>query len=112
LATASFTDAVFNGLMTGIAVTEVKKEIGEVVLAPNPAGDKTILSINTNIHSEIAIHVYDISGKLTATIAKDTMIERGVNTFSINTENFMPGVYFVTLSSSVGKETVKLVVTK
>ncbi|MCE3260016.1 MAG: hypothetical protein K0S12_1657, partial [Bacteroidetes bacterium] len=112
LATASFTDAVFNGLMTGIAVTEVKKEIGEVVLAPNPADDKTILSINTNIHSEIAIHVYDISGKLTATIAKDTMIERGVNTFSINTENFMPGVYFVTLSSSVGKETVKLVVTK
>ncbi|MDP3556228.1 MAG: T9SS type A sorting domain-containing protein [Bacteroidota bacterium] len=112
LATASFTDPVIAPLTGFTGYTEVKKEIGYVALYPNPASDITSLIINSNIDSDISVNVMDVTGKLVLSVVKDLQIFEGTNELTINTQNLTNGVYFVTLNTKLGKETVKLVVSK
>lgn len=110
---ASFTDAPIaaqTGTATGLA--EVKKQIGYVLLFPNPTTDATTMYISTHLKSEVTINVCDITGKIVSQVAANTLIEEGVNEFKINTANFTSGFYFVTIQSPAGKETVKLIVAK
>ncbi len=113
LAGASFTDAVIaplTGTVTGF--TEVKKQIGFVSLYPNPTSNQTTLMINSVIDSKINVLIYDVTGKLVATVANNEAIFEGYNELTINTENLMSGIYYITLNTSLGKESVKLVITK
>ncbi len=110
---ASFTDTpIAANTGTATLITEVKKQIGYVALYPNPTANQTILMINSNINSNINISIYDVTGKLVLTVANNETIFEGYNELTINTQSLVNGVYFVTLSTSLGKETVKLIVTK
>lgn len=113
-AVPNFTDAAISAvtISTATAVKEIKKEIGYVLMYPNPSVDATTMYVTTTLNSKVNVTVYDMTGKQVAIIAKDAMLEEGTNEFRINTTNFNSGVYFVTIESSVGKETVKLIVTK
>lgn len=113
LAGASFTDApIAANTNTTTGFTEVKKQIGYILLYPNPTSGKTTLMINSNINSLLEVSIYDVTGKLVVnTVNKEELFE-GINQITLNTENLLSGVYFVTLNTTVGKETVKLIVTK
>lgn len=106
---ASFTDTPIASV-TGI--TENNKEIGTIILSPNPATDFTNLSIHSKINSSVNIKVYDVTGKMINVVANNSQVFEGHNSFKIGTVNLTAGVYFVSIESNVGRETVKLVVTK
>ncbi|MGZ3900729.1 MAG: T9SS type A sorting domain-containing protein [Bacteroidia bacterium] len=106
---ASFTDTPIASV-TGI--TENAKEIGLVSLSPNPASDVTNLFIQAKINSTVNIKVYDLAGKIINTVAKNSQILEGHNSFVITTTDLNPGMYFVTIESNVGKETIKLIIAK
>lgn len=108
---ASFSATPFTGLVTGISSISNTK-LGLVALSPNPTSDLTNLTIVSNQNTTANITIYDVAGKLVATVSKEAEITEGENSFKINTANLVGGIYFVTINSTAGKETVKLVVTK
>ncbi len=114
LSSASFTDAAIAPLTntSTVGFTEVKKELGYIALYPNPASDVTSLIITSNFDTKADINVYDITGKNVLTISKNEELFQGINELSINTSKLTNGVYFVTLNTVAGKETVKLIVNK
>ena len=70
------------------------------------------LSLNTQNEGVITVSVYDITGHLVATPVQNHSLVNGENKFTINTSELNNGIYFVTLNTSNGKETVKLIVNK
>lgn len=110
----NFTDAPIAALTNTVAtgITEVKKEIGYVMVYPNPANEVSSLLINADHASEIDVKIFDITGKLAMMVLSNGRVEEGVNEIEINTSNLQTGVYFVMIESMHGKETVKLIVTK
>lgn len=111
LATASFTDAVFNGLVSGIQ-TEFEKEFGFVMLAPNPAVELTTLTITATHETVLTARIVDVTGKQISTILNSEKLPVGFNEVSINTSELSAGIYFVILQSQYGIEAVKLIVSK
>ena len=109
---ASFTDTPIAANTSAAGIFEVKKQIGYVVLSPNPSSDLTNLLINANIDSKISVSLFDVTGKLVSTPIVGETIYAGNNELKIKTDNLSNGIYFVTLYTSVGKETVKLVINK
>ena len=56
--------------------------------------------------------ITDVTGKLVSIPAQNENIVAGENNILINTSVLNSGIYFVTLLSNSGKETVKLIVNK
>lgn len=119
LAGASFTTAsiaaatqasTLNCLTTSIKQNE--NLIGLVSLFPNPTSDLTTLKIETQKSLNLNVVIYDITGKVVLTPITNYTLAGGENKITINTSELNNGVYFVTLSTISGKETVKLVVSK
>lgn len=113
-ATPNFTDAPIaaNSPTIGTTIKEVKKQIGYVLLFPNPSADQTSLYITTAQATAVNIHVFDVTGKIVSNIAKDLKLEEGTNEFNINTTDLTSGVYFVSIESGAGREVVKLIINK
>ncbi|MEO6303034.1 MAG: T9SS type A sorting domain-containing protein [Bacteroidia bacterium] len=109
---ASFSDPSIAPLTLFTGITEVKKQIGSIVLAPNPTNGVTNLVIDANTASSLNVNIYDVTGKLVATPVQNQNLTVGQNSFNINTTELNSGIYFVTLNTINGKETVKLVVSK
>ncbi|MCE3227132.1 MAG: hypothetical protein K0S32_1683 [Bacteroidetes bacterium] len=107
---AAFTHAVFVGGFVGISKTNFTDKM--VTVYPNPASDVANLVIDASSTSVITVTVFDVTGKAVSIPVVNHNLALGENTFSINTANLMPGVYFVTINSASGKETVKLAVSK
>ena len=96
-----------------MSVREVANKIGLVSLYPNPStSDNTVLKIEANNATSLNVSIFDITGKLVAAPVQNQDISAGENKISINTKELNNGIYFVTLTSSYGKETVKLIVNK
>jgi hypothetical protein len=108
---ASFTSTIFVGGFVGIKNTTNFSD-KTVSLYPNPVSDKALLVIDALNTSLINVDIYDITGKLISSPVVNQNLLTGENTYSINTSTLNNGVYFVTISSTNGKETVKLVVSK
>lgn len=112
LSTASFTDAVIASQTstTTVGFIEVKKQIGYVALYPNPANNDGYLLISSNYDSKLTAKIIDLTGKVVGEIANNEQVYEGLNEIKFSTETLPNGVYFVTLETIAGKETVKLVV--
>ena len=97
---------------TNVSINDYKNKIGSVGLYPNPTADNTALIIdNYNVES-LNVLVYDITGKLVMSPIQNQSLLVGKNKFTINTSDLNNGIYFVTLITNKGKETVKLIVNK
>lgn len=115
--TANGNTTVVNSITTftcsDVSVKEAKNLLGSVALYPNPStSDATTLLVNANNATSLSVAVYDITGKLAASPALSYEVVAGENKISISTKDLNNGIYFVTLNSFYGKETVKLVVNK
>ncbi|PBQ31779.1 hypothetical protein CNR22_08350 [Sphingobacteriaceae bacterium] len=95
-----------------VAVNEVKNTIGFVSVFPNPTKEVATLMVNTQNASALNVNIFDITGKLVASPVQNMTMTNGENKFAINTSDLQNGIYFVTLTTANGKETVKLVVNK
>ncbi len=110
----------FEGAATGIAVFN-KTDLGisssndikgvDTGIFPNPVQDELIISldIQNDIYSQMQMYVSDAAGRMI--INQNVNTNNGLNVFTINTNEWNPGVYFVNIiagSQSVSKKVVKI----
>lgn len=75
---------------------------------PNPFNPSTTIEFTLASDDHVSLNVYDVSGKLVATImSKD--LSAGKYTVGFNADNLSSGVYFYKLSTSKFEETRKMV---
>ncbi len=90
-----------------VGVEEVKKETS-LKIYPNPATDLVNVSITSNEVNK-KIQIIDLLGKV---VFSDIIADDNTN-LKINTSNFIPGVYFVSVTSNNKSiRTSKIVITK
>jgi hypothetical protein len=89
---------------TSVGLTEVKNNIVNLSLYPNPAKD--FLTVSIANAENTSIDVINALGQVVLTVNNAT------ETNTINTANLAKGVYFVTVSNGQQKSTQKLVIEK
>lgn len=94
------------------AIKTNQNNIGLISLFPNPTSEIATLTIDTQGALALSIFISDITGKVIATPVYGQNLIAGENKITLNTSELNNGIYFVTLSTLNGKETVKLVVNK
>jgi len=104
--------AITTNTCLDVSVKEVKNTLGSVSLSPNPSNDATTLSVNSSNAGPLTVSIFDLTGKLVSSPVQNQNLSNGENTFVLDTKEFQNGIYFVTLTTANGKETVKLVVNK
>jgi len=92
-----------------VSLRETTNLLNSLKLAPNPANNSASIQFNHNSNSPVAVTVTDLTGKILLNLT-DLSTQAGQNTIELSTTDLASGVYFVTLSSQTGKETVKLIV--
>ncbi len=97
---------------TNVSINDYKNKISSMALYPNPTGDNVNLIIDNHNLESINVLIYDITGKLVMSTIQNQTLPLGKNKFTINTNDLNNGIYFVTLVTNKGKETVKLIVNK
>jgi len=112
---ANGNQSVVNSVVSSTCVNASIKEannsaIGNIVLFPNPTSNMSILKINATTASVLNVSLTDITGKLVSVPVDAQALTLGENWININTNELSNGIYFVTISNSISKETVKLVV--
>jgi hypothetical protein len=95
-----------------VSVKENSSLIGSVNLFPNPSNDATTLTVSSKTGDLLNVNVYDLTGKMVLSPVQNQQLINGENKYTLNTQELTNGIYFVTLSTINGKETVKLVVNK
>lgn len=96
---------------TYTGVQSVKATMRNVRVYPNPTNGVANLSIELLQNENISVSVMNSIGQEVYSVKSKSM-DAGVNTMSLNTENWATGVYFVKVSSSKGSLNQKLTVTK
>ncbi|MCX3266676.1 SGNH/GDSL hydrolase family protein [Pedobacter agri] len=69
---------------------------------PNPAGTQTYLDVVLPQTDKLTIQVYDMMGRLVKTVINE-YLNVGKHTLEINTSTFVPGIYFLKLTSDSGQ---------
>lgn len=91
-------------------LSELNSEVLSVALFPNPTSGLTNLNLNLNQKENLSITIMNSIGQVI--YATKQTLDSGLNTLSINTENWTSGVYFVTVSNGKGNFSQKLTVSK
>ncbi len=86
-------------VITGMNVTESQKSDIGIKINPNPVEQKTKISYQLPVKSNINISVYDITGRKVATLVNEEK-EKGDYSISYNTSNLSSGLYFVKLQNN------------
>jgi hypothetical protein len=94
-----------------VSVRESAGIISSVNVFPNPAATSAVLKLNSSINSNINVNVIDLTGK-NCVSQLDLETVAGENTIELPVNSLANGVYFVTITSKAGKETVKLIVNR
>ena len=90
-----------------VGIEEVKKETS-LSIFPNPASEFVNLAITSN-ETNKRIYIIDLLGKKVYT----NILKDDVANLRVNTSNFLPGVYFVSITSNNKSiRTSKIVITK
>jgi hypothetical protein len=110
--TATIAEAVANGYEVG-ANAGLYEALSyqldaEVNMYPNPATDKTIISINLKKSSDVSIQVMDMNGKILRAANYSNL--NGTSTIEMNTENLNSGIYAVVVTIDGVISTQRLVV--
>jgi hypothetical protein len=109
--TTSVVNAITTNTCLDVSVKNNGAEIADVQLLPNPTNGDVKLNIITPVATEILVNVYDLTGKSVMPM-KEQDLANGKNSVDLKTDELQNGIYFVTVSSSKGKKTVKLVVNR
>ena len=92
------------GLSRGQQVPSYNFGIDQIT--PNPFNQKTVVTVTAAKTEKITIAIRDILGKEVYT--QDATCKSGLNNFTIDTEDFKPGYYLLSVSSSSGVITRKI----
>ncbi len=116
LAGASFTDAPIaantNTTVVPNSIANHNTQLNAVTLYPNPSTDASSLSFTTAHNTEVSVYVSDVTGKIILIPVVNAAMNAGQNTININSSSLTAGIYFVTIKSSLGNETLKMIINK
>lgn len=108
-----FDESTYTFALKGVAtvVTDVQSalESSFVKLYPNPSGDFACVSLFLQQEDQIVIRVLDAQGKEVLPTVEENA-KPGEHQFVLNTSVLSNGIYFVHVSSSTKKQTIKTVV--
>lgn len=91
-----------------VGVTEVTAGVNSINASPSPFGASTTFFVNTTTNSEVAINVYDVTGKKVETVQNGVM-PAGQHEIVWTPENLSEGVYFVQMEIEGQVYTKKIV---
>lgn len=103
---------MFGGDTASSAITVKELSIIENSLSvyPNPARDQFVLKFNTKTGESITWSLYDVNGRMILKPATES--SSGVYTKTVSTSQLSPGVYFLSIESSVESIVTRVVVVK
>jgi hypothetical protein len=93
-----------------IRTITIKRGIGEITVSPNPATDKSILTLNSLINASAIIYITDISGKYVHMESRS--VTKGNNNIELPVSNLPGGVYLVGIRMEGESAVEKLIVQK
>jgi hypothetical protein len=105
------TGAMFPSALFGfdfVGVEEHRNFGANLSVYPNPSSGNSAIRFVSALVQPVEIRVTDLSGR-TALLINETAVA-GANLYILNMQDLEGGVYFVTVTSGVSKETVKLLV--
>lgn len=79
---------------------------------PNPFNPETNIRFSIPKSSNVTVQVFDITGRLVSTLAKDELVTAGVKEVRFNASNLASGIYFYTLKAGSFTETKKMILVK
>lgn len=94
-----------------VGIAGIKMNIGTVKVYPNPTSGVANIAIDMKQNDALNITVMNSIGQQVYSV-KSKAMDAGVNTITLNTENWAGGVYFINISSPKGSLNQKLTVTK
>jgi hypothetical protein len=101
---------------TIIGIKNVSNEVPAVYSLeqnfPNPFNPTTTIRFNVSKSSNATLKVYDITGKLVATLFENEAVTPGKKEIVFNSTNLSSGIYFYTLSAGDFKDTKKMILVK
>lgn len=89
-----------------LAVNESKNSA--VSIYPNPFTDQVTVAYDLKTTSDVAITIYDVSGRAVKNLTKSNQ-KAGKNNWTIPTQDLKAGVYFYQLKTNGGQSTGKLI---
>lgn len=93
-----------------VGINEIKS-IDEVVIYPNPASTNATIEFNLDNEENLAINIYDVTGKLVNQIG-NTTYSVGNQKITIDGSNLENGLYYVNIVSESGVITQRLMINK
>lgn len=97
---ATITEAVANGFVDGTDVPASIDELNQVdatlQVYPNPANDFATIAVNLTSESNASVRILDMSGKTVASRNYGSI--SGASSITLNTQQFVPGMYIVELT--------------
>lgn len=88
-----------------------KEEMQVTSIYPNPAKDKTTISVALKKNEQADIRIYDAQGRLVDMLQTVTAVTAGTQQISYNMKSSNPGIYNVVVTTNTGvRATYKLIV--
>lgn len=109
---AGFSNSSAGSKVENEDVIEESNEANALVIFPNPTSGSATIAFVAPSDNRAVMNVYSIDGKLISTVTDENVEQGNGYSVDINTDSWIPGIYFVRLT--VGNETSigKLVVIK
>jgi hypothetical protein len=106
---ATQTNQIPSSLNDRTALSDESAPLQSIQLTPNPTGDRTVLSFSMAQTGPVQLAVYNTMGALVALpIELPEILEKGNYQVEIPSEQLPTGMYFLTLQSATGRQTVRL----
>lgn len=102
-----FDDVMIRG-NHAVGINENKLDLG-LNLFPNPATDNVQVNYDLAAETTVTINVYDVTGKLVSTVSKGNQAQ-GRHFAFINASELAKGFYTVSVQTTTGLSTAKLIV--
>jgi photosystem II stability/assembly factor-like uncharacterized protein len=90
----------FTGLTTDIGNSQPeRKDIHSINIFPDPICEQGTIQIHLGTFTRIIIEIYDAEGRMIKSLMNGNLPE-GVYTYTINTTDFSPGIYYCVLRTN------------
>ncbi len=104
------------GNLIPIGVKSISNEIPEKFALgqnyPNPFNPSTTIEFSVPRTSDVNLDVFDVTGRLVASLVKGEKLTPGVKSVNFNASNLASGIYFYTLKAGDFRETKKMILVK
>ena len=86
-------------------------ELDDLEVFPNPANQNITIRFSMSQGTNGKISLINVSGALVKTIIPERSFDAGLNSFDVNLSDISPGVYLISIATSKGFKTKRIIVT-